>query len=142
MSKETVKQMFGKIEKDAQLQKKYAELMRLHQAETEKAMAEKLIEFGKTAGLAFSNEDLMAARAELIDNANSNHELSNSDLASVAGGNANGKTGFVLASVFTLGIGCVAEGIKSLVNDSYDKGSCAASLSLTADCWNDRSANE
>jgi hypothetical protein len=31
MSKDNVKQMFGKMEKDAQLQKKYAELMQTHQ---------------------------------------------------------------------------------------------------------------
>jgi len=142
MSKDSVKQMFGKIEKDAALKSKYSQLMQAHLKDAEKALAGKLIELGKNAGFVFSNEDLLAARADLLDKVNANGELNDSDLSSVAGGNANGKTGFALASVFTLGIGCVAEGMKSLFNESNEKGSCAASLSLTADCWNDRSANE
>jgi len=49
MSKDNVKQLFGKMEKDSELQKKYASLMRAHQIETEKSLADKLVELGKTS---------------------------------------------------------------------------------------------
>jgi len=90
MSKESVKQMFGKMEKDAALKAKYAEIMQSHLKETEKALAAKLVEMGKSSGFAFSNEDLLAARAELLDKTNSNKELSDNDLENVAGGKGDG----------------------------------------------------
>ncbi len=86
MSKDNVKKMFAKMEKDADFQKKYAGLMEAHHQETEKALADKLIQLGKTAGFEFSNEDLHAARAEVMDNTNSNKELSDDELANVTGG--------------------------------------------------------
>jgi len=88
MSKDAVKQMFGKIEKDAVLKTKYAELMQAHQKDAEKALSDKLVELGKTSGFAFSKDDLLTARAELIDKSNSNKELSDDDLTNVAGGGA------------------------------------------------------
>jgi predicted ribosomally synthesized peptide with nif11-like leader len=95
MSKDNVKQMFAKIENDADFQKKYAGLMEAHRQETEKALADKLIQLGKTAGFEFSNEDLHAARAEVMNIANSNKELSDGDLANVTGGcAADGHTEF------------------------------------------------
>ncbi len=100
MSKDSVKQMFGKMEKDAGLKGKYAELMQAHQIETEKALANKLVELGKTSGFAFSKEDLMAARAELIDKANSNKELADGDLANVAGGASRKENGIVVSVMF------------------------------------------
>jgi predicted ribosomally synthesized peptide with nif11-like leader len=89
MSKDNVKKMFGKMEKDADMQKKYAALMLAHQNETEKLLSDKLVELGKTAGFAFSKDDLLAARAELVDIINSNKELSDKDLSDVAGGKGN-----------------------------------------------------
>jgi len=86
VSKDAVKEMFGKMEKDGALKNKYAELIRAHQKDAENKMAEKLIEFGKTSGFAFSKNDLLEARAELTDKADSNKELSDGDLVSVAGG--------------------------------------------------------
>ncbi len=86
MSKDSVKQMFAKMEKDAALKARYAELIKAHQKDGEKLLAEKLIELGKTSGFAFSNEDLLAARAELENNADSNKELSDADLGNVTGG--------------------------------------------------------
>jgi len=80
MSKEIVKKMFSQIEKDANLQKKYAETMQSHQIEAEKVLAGKLVELGKTSGFDFSKNDLLAARAELIDSINANNELSEKDL--------------------------------------------------------------
>ncbi len=96
MSKDIVKQMFGKMEKDAELQKKYAELMQAHQKDAEKALADKLLELGKTSGFAFSKEDLLAARAELMDRKNANGELADKDLESVAGGKGEHATATVL----------------------------------------------
>jgi len=105
MSKDNVKQMFGKMEKDAALKGKYADLMKAHQKDAENKMAEKLIEFGKTSGFAFSKDDLLAARAELADKANSNKELSDGDLASVAGG-GDMKNMAIVTSIFLFGLGC------------------------------------
>ncbi|HNY12823.1 MAG TPA: Nif11-like leader peptide family natural product precursor [Candidatus Wallbacteria bacterium] len=108
MSKDNVKQMFMKIEKDAQLKNKFAQLMKTNKNQTETVMVEKLIEFGKSAGFAFSKDDLMAARAELVDKANSNKELSDGDLSKVAGGGAS-KGNEIALSVLTLGLSCIHE---------------------------------
>jgi len=126
MSKDNVKKMFGKIEKDAALQKKYAELMQAHQKETEKALTDKLVELGKTSGFEFSKDDLLAARAELIDKAHSNKELSNEDLAKVAGGRG-AKECALDFSFANFGIGCA---IASIVYEARDgKGECARQFS-------------
>jgi len=105
MSKDAVKQMFGKMEKDAALKAKYAQLMQAHNKDAEKAMADKLIEFGKTSGFAFSKDDLIAARVELMDKVNSNKELSEGDLASVAGG-GDQKNAAITTSIISLGMVC------------------------------------
>jgi len=134
MSKDNVKQMFGKIEKDAALKGKYADLMKAHQMDTENKMAEKIIEFGKNSGFEFLKEDLLAARSEVIDKANSNKELSNNDLSSVAGGGAFGlsdqKSNAVGLSIGTLGIGCA---IASAIKDS-PSGGCGKFMSTTQKC--------
>jgi len=130
MSKDNVKQMFGKMEKDAALKGKYAELMQAHQKDAENKMAEKLIEFGKTSGFAFSKEDLLAARAEVTDKANSNKELSDGDLASVAGGGAQ-KTSAVLTSILTAGFGCL---LVSATAEHQTSGSCGQQMSTTVKC--------
>jgi len=134
MSKENVKKMFDKISKDAELQKKYVASMQAHRKDAEKLLAEKLIELGKTSGFVFSNEDLMAARAELADKANSNKELSDGDLANVAGGNVGQKTQIGITSLVTFGIGCMVIGIISAANEGQAKGSCGDKLSTTAKC--------
>ena len=128
MSKDTVKQMFGKMEKDAALKGKYAQLMQAHQKETENKMAEKLIELGKTSDFAFSKEDLLAARAELIDKANSNKELLDGDLAYVAGGITDHKAMTVLGSMTSLGIGCV---VVSIVASRTPGTNCGIEMSTT-----------
>jgi len=125
MSKDAVKQMFGKMEKDAALKGKYAELMQAHQKETEKALADKLIELGKTSGFSFAKDDLMAARAELIDKANSNNELSDGDLSKVAGGGS--KASALDFSFANFGVGCA---IASIVYEARDgAGQCARQFS-------------
>ena len=137
MSKDNVKQMFGKMEKDAALQKKYAELMQAHQKESEKALTDKLIELGKTSGFEFSKDDLMAARAELLDDNNSNAELSGSDLGNVAGGifhrstpKGSRKSGAVGLSIVTAGIACI---IITIAEDARaGAGACASALSFTS----------
>jgi len=134
MSKDKVKQMFGKMEKDADLQKKYAALMQAHQIEMEKALAEKLVEFGKTAGFIFSKENLMAARSELADKINENKELADGDLANVAGGNEASKKVFALVSLTTIGLGCAYLGVRSILNELGNEGSCAGNITLTAEC--------
>jgi len=137
MSKDMVKQMFGKMEKDAERQKKYADLMLTYQRETEESMAEKLIELGKTASFAFSKDDLMAARAELMDKVNSNKELSDKDLFNVAGGGSScSNKGYgITLSVLTAGIGCL---VVSTIEDSKKSGGCGAKFSSTGseECFN------
>jgi hypothetical protein len=136
MSKDNVKQMFGKMEKDAELQKKYAELMQAHQKETEKALTDKLVEFGKTSGFGFSKDDLLAARAELVDKLNSNKELSDGDLTNVAGGNASTKAMVGMVSVATIGTFCALAGVISIVTAAEGR-SCSENISLTAECKKD-----
>jgi len=130
MSKDNVKQMFGKMEKDAQLQKKYVDLMQSHQKEAEDKMAEKLIELGKTSGFAFSKDDLVAARSEIMDKGNSNKELSDDDLSNVAGGGAQKNTA-VLCSIFSFGIACA---VNSANAEKQNPGGCGALMSTTQKC--------
>ncbi len=133
MSKDNVKQMFGKMEKDAELQKKYASLMRAHQIETEKNLVDKLVELGKASGFAFSKDDLLAARAELADKVNDGGELSEKDLVAVAGGASIGEIkGLVIAnSILSLGIICAGVSIAAEANEG--KGACGTYLT-TANC--------
>jgi len=137
MSKDNVKKMFGKIEKDSQLQKKYAELMQAHQKEIEKALAEKIIGLGRISGFEFTKDDLMAARAELIDIANSNKELSDGDMASVSGGGTTaGKIiGTGMMSVMTAGTVCAMLGLISIVYEANIKDSCGPHISLNTNCF-------
>jgi predicted ribosomally synthesized peptide with nif11-like leader len=130
MSKDNVKMMFAKMAKDEVFHKRYTDLMQAHQQETEKILADKLIQLGKTAGFEFSNEDLLAARAEVMDMANSNKELSDNDLERVAGGGLQ-KAAVILASISTIGIAC---GIVSAIAEASKSGKCAAGLSITEKC--------
>jgi len=136
MSKDDVGKMFATIEKDSQLRKKYVEMMQAQRKDSEKALAEKLVEFGKTSGFAFSSDDLLAARAELIDQVNANRELSEKDLASVSGGmHWPNKVTASATSILTLGIGCA---ILSVIENSKKSGACAGLMSTdgSRDCTN------
>jgi len=115
MSKENVKKMFAEIEKDSNLQKKYGELMLAHRKETEKVLSDKLVELGRTSGFAYSKDDLMEARAELVDMANSGGELSEKDLTGVAGGGAK-KTNAIVKSIYSLGLVCAINSLVALKN--------------------------
>ncbi|HNY13337.1 MAG TPA: hypothetical protein PKK26_17235 [Candidatus Wallbacteria bacterium] len=129
MITDNVKQMFGKIEKDAHLQKKYVELMQAHQSETQKELADKLVEFGKTSGFVFSKDELLAARAELIDRLNENKDLTDADLVRVAGGAAGSAKDFaIIASMGTVGLFCA---IMSVNQELKGHGDCAEYLSAT-----------
>jgi len=135
MSKENVKQLFGKMEKDAELQKKYTALIQEHHKETEKILSGKLLEFGKTAGFEFSMEDLFAARVEFVDKANSGKELSDSDLGSVAGGITQKQIGIITSTV-TLGFGCAVASLTAEVAHPK-KGVCQSFFSGTDNNCND-----
>jgi len=113
MSRENVKNLFRKMENDTELKMKYAEMVMEHSKNAEKALTEKIVILGKTSGFVFTNEDLIAARAELLDVVNSGGELSDDDLAEVAGGDAGKKAGFVGISIVTAGIACAAISIKA-----------------------------
>ena len=132
MSKDDVKRMFGKLEKDAALKGKYADLLKAHQKDAENKMAEKLIEFGKTSGFAFSKDDLLAARSELADNSNLNKELSAEDLNNVAGGDIV-KASAVVCSVFGLGVACA---VASVVHEVYRAGCAKGMTTSDPDCKN------
>ncbi|HNY11716.1 MAG TPA: Nif11-like leader peptide family natural product precursor [Candidatus Wallbacteria bacterium] len=133
MSKDTVKSMFKKIEADKEFRQKYAAMMQAHQAESEKALAEKIIGLGKNSGFTFSKDDLLAARAELMDKANSNGELSEADLEKVAGGQGFDvrKAVIIGFSVITAGIAC---GLTSItVELKNGPGGCGRGMT-TVDC--------
>jgi len=127
MSKDNVKKLFGKMEKDAELLKKYSSLMQEHQKEAEKTLSDKLIEFGKTSGFAFSKDDLLAARAEFIDKINENKELADNDLGNVAGGGSGCvKQHTIVLSILTWGGYCAFVSIYK----AADKTGCTVALSL------------
>jgi len=130
MSKDNVKKLFGKIEKDSEMKKKYAGLMQAYRKESDKALSDKLVELGKTSGFVFSHDDLMAARAELMDKNNSGKELSDGDLTSVAGGGTR-KGKAVVFSIMTAGIACA---VQSAIQEQNSSGGCGKILSTTAAC--------
>jgi len=130
MSKDNVKKMFGKIQTDSKLKNNYETIMQAHQKEAEKALSEKLIEFGKKAGFEFTDRDLLSARAELIDKVNSSNELSESDLKKVAGG-FNVKETAIITSVTTFGLGCA---LNSIISEATVKNLCGKVLSVTEKC--------
>jgi len=128
MSKDDVKKMFGGMEKDERLREKYSALMRAHAAETDNALCDRLIELGAASGFAFSKDDLLAARAELIEKYNSNAELSAGDLEKVAGGAMQGKIAGVIISICTFGAGCA---IVSVVHHIRKVDGCQEALSTS-----------
>jgi len=128
MSRDDVRKMFATIEKDSQMRKKYVEMMQAQQKDAEKALAEKLVEFGKTSGFAFSSDDLLAARAELIDRLNANSELSEKDLTGVAGGiSTNIKNVAIAFSVCSSGLGCAAMSVSEEIRKG--SGGCSSAMS-------------
>lgn len=79
MSKEIVKKMFSQIEENADLKKKYVELIETYKTEANDKFFDKLIELGKASGFVFSKDDILAAGSE-------SRELSDDELSNVAGG--------------------------------------------------------
>jgi len=128
MSKDNVKLMFAKIEKDANFQKKFADLMRAQSNETEKVLFDKLIEFGKSSGFLFSKDDLTEARAELVDKLNSSAELNEKDLNNVSGG-GTAKTISVVLSAISVGFGCAVLSLYYEVGKHFNHpGTCAGAM--------------
>jgi len=127
MSKETVKKFFTKMESTPELKKAFTELLGQNQKTPMDTLAEKICVFGKSAGFEFSKVELAAARAELVETANGNGELSDDDLANVAGGAAaiGSKAGNIVASIVSVGIVCAAISISSANRGD----NCAADLS-------------
>jgi len=128
MSKDNVKHMFAKIDKDESMKKSYEQLMKSCHEEYEKIIAQRLIEFGKTKGFAFSKDDLISAQAELIDKFNENRELSDNDLSNVAGGSVVRKCELAFVSVSTFGVACA---ITSIVTELQRQGKCGSVMSVT-----------
>ena len=132
MSKDNVKKMFGKIEKEAEFQKKYAELILACRREADKILADKLVELGQASGFVFSIDDLTAARTELADHLNATRELSDNDLAKVAGGGAS-KIAMIFTSIIGIGLGCA---VTSIIGSSTRYG-CSAILTTDGKCHNE-----
>jgi len=131
MSVDNVKKLFGKMEKDVELQKKYFSMAPGNQKETEKMLSDRLVEFGKMLGFDFSKDDLLAARAELMDRVNSNRELADDDLAKVAGGASDYKQSMAAMSAASLGFLCA---IVSIMSEGTRQGSCGRKMSTTEQC--------
>lgn len=134
MSKDNVKKLFEKIQKDKEFQKKYLELMQAHGKDPENVLAERLAEFGKTSGFDFGRNDLTAARAELMDKKNDGNELSDKDLSSVAGGcdcGGSRKDRMFVVSVLTVAVGC---GVLSIIAEDGKSGDCARTMSSDGSC--------
>jgi len=128
MSIDNVRKMFAIIEKDQNFQKKYADLITCHGRETEKTLADKLVEFGRTENFNFTNDDLMAARAELADKLNSNGELNEKDLTNVSGGGIV-KSCAVAFSIVTFGASCAVFSIYYEINQRLGRNvSCASCM--------------
>jgi len=136
MSREEVKKLFGGIEKDEKLKGNFTELIREHTRETEKMLAEKIAELGRSSGFEFSKDDLFAARAELMDKINANEELNDNDLATVSGGGVSGKITFGVSmalSMASFGTCYIGYGVISGVYAKRE-GGCAGAISISKEC--------
>ncbi|MEZ7891100.1 MAG: Nif11-like leader peptide family natural product precursor [Candidatus Wallbacteria bacterium] len=87
MSKDNVRQMINKIEKNPEFQKKYEELILKCKNAAGEVNADKIVEFGKTAGLEFTKDEFKEVINELQNQKSG--ELSEAELANVAGGCVN-----------------------------------------------------
>ncbi len=86
MSKENVKKFFIKVEQDETVRKNFLASMAGIKPEAQNETVEKIIQTAKAEGFEFNAEELFEARAELIDAASSNTELSDENLNCVSGG--------------------------------------------------------
>ncbi len=130
MSKETVKKFFVKVEQDETLRNSFLAAIKSIKPENQNEVAEKIIQTAKTAGFDFSAEELFEARAELVDAANSNPELSDKDLSAVSGGITESKAKAVGVSIGTVGIGCAVISIMGEATVSQNSTGCAAWLTI------------
>lgn len=130
MSKETVKNFFVKVEQDETLRNSFLAAIKSIKPENQNEVAEKIIQTAKTAGFDFSAEELFEARAELVDAANSNPELSDKDLGAVSGGITDAKFKAVTISVTTAGIACAVVSIVGEATVSKNSAGCAAWLTI------------
>lgn len=134
MSKDNVKKFFTELEKNPQLKEKYAEAMKEYQKESDKILADKLLDFARKSGFGFTEPDLHETHAELIDTINANDELNDMDLESVAGGKGDmfdQKTKAVLASLTLFGLGCA---VQSIYQEVQGPGRCGAYFTRGKKC--------
>ena len=133
MSKENVKNFFGKVEQDETVRKNFLAAMESIKPETQNEAAEKIIQTAKAAGFNFNAEELFEARAELSDIANSNPELSDKQLGAVSGGVTDAKFKAVTISIAGVGIACVIVSIAGEATIPQNSAGCAAWLTINKD---------
>lgn len=104
MSKETVKKFFEELAKSQPLREKFMTAMKESHEENVKKMTVTVVDFAKSSGFSFGENDLIELHAELMDSANDNGELSDDDLLKAAGGVSKGL--LAGASVASVGLFC------------------------------------
>ncbi len=127
MSRENVKHFFIKAERDEAIKKNLLEALKGIKPEMQDEASQKIVQIARAAGFDFNIEELLEARAELIDTANANPELSDRDLGVVSGGiNPSYKAMVVSVSVATVGAGCA---VMSVIGEvSTNSSGCSSWL--------------
>ena len=120
MSKENVKKFFEEIGKNTALKEKYMSVIKESHEEACRKMIVTMVDFAKTSGFAFGENDLKALHSDMMDKANSNSELSDDDLMTAAGGASRGL--MIFGSIATVGVWCAVMSVGMEIG--MGKGGC------------------
>ena len=118
-----MKELYEKVATDADLQKKFGEILSEGEKAGKEATEEKLVAFAKDAGYVLTIAEMQEFFKQLEKKEEG--ELSDLELDMVAGGKSNSGTAAVWMSVLTVGIGCAMLSIAAEVPGSGVWGNCA-----------------
>lgn len=114
-----MKELYEKVATDADLQKKFGEILSEGEKAGKEATEDKLLAFAKDAGYSLSIAEMQEFFKELEKNQKG--ELSDLELDMVAGGKSERGSWHIVESVLTLGISCA---IGSASEEIVRSGGC------------------
>jgi len=120
---EKMKELYEKVANDKELQAKFFEIMKDAEKAGESVTSEKLISFAKDVGYDITPDEMKDFFSKLAESKEG--QLTDAELDIVAGGKSDQGIMAIVASVFTLGIGCA---LGSIVQEIVDPTSCASAF--------------
>lgn len=119
-----MKALYEKVAQDADLQKKFSEILADGEKAGKEATEEKLLAFAKDAGYSLSIAEMQEFFKALEKNQSG--ELSDLELDMVAGGKSQGGIGEIVGSVLGIGLLGIPCAISSIVREAIESGGCRA----------------